>query len=696
MTKHIHFTKLSARGSTLALALALFACGSADDVGFDVDDGPLSESDGEPTSDVQAATATPAADFDLARAPSGVHAPVKTAALPLVARTRSTREGLDPATRAELTKVGRIEHTFSDGRVIEIINSERGNFGTGDAIMGKLPELPDFIEGMEFGTRSLTTDDDDDRWPNNVIPFEFHSSVSSSEQATIRSFIADWNRDSPIIRFRDAVGDEDRVEFVKEELGPNTCGRSLVGYSWSWDGAQDLEIDPDCFDPHTVLHEMGHAAGLHHEHQRCGRNGFVTVTSNAPSGDYGELCGDSRNSGDYDYGSIMHYFTPEPFLTTRAVPTGPFAGLPATAGRSTRLSQNDVNGLHELYFKKVFSTTSGYAFAWAQQTTGTFDTFTNWSANSAASTGPRATVRRLSTGKYRVDFPKVGQEVGGNVQVTAYGNDANRCKVESWISSGETLQVTVRCNTPSGALADGRFVATYQRLPSPTAAKGGYLYSNRINAEGAYTPDPWYQWNSAGQRNRVTRTDVGRYNVEFPGVSINGGTVRLTAFGPNSDYCTIDGWGSSSVGVSCFATNGTAKDSAFSIDFTDSAFTGTYGYAWANEPSTARYVPAGSWQKVEILGVPGAAVSPVVINRSSVGNYLVEIPGVAPFSSAVTVSAYGSNNNCKVASWNAGASVGPNLADRRENVNVLCFNASGAPADSFFAMTYMTNEVVIP
>lgn len=709
-------TRSVAQSCALALSVGMLACGSAGDVtpplsgqaGATADAEPVTADDVHDAQGAQDAqdeatansTATPPADFDAPRPVSGSQMPAKRALGPLVARTSSTSQGLTPEARAQLLKVGRIEHRFSNGRVVQFVNSDAGNFGTGDLLLGKTEGLPAFIEGVEFQTRSLTTDDDDDLWPNNVVPFEIDSAITGSNRTAITDAVALWNQDSPIVRWRPASGSEDRVRFVKVQTD-EYCGRSPVGKSFSWWGPQEIEIDADCFQPGIVVHEMGHATGLHHEQQRCGRNAFVsihnsTVTGESPRGtDYDELCGDSRNSGDYDYGSIMHY-GPNEFLSTVGFPIGSFLGLQANAGQRVRLSQNDVNGINELYFKKVFSTTSASAFAWAQQSSGSFEAASGWAMNSAVSTGSRAVITRLSTGRYRVDYPKVGKEIGGNVQVTAYGSDPNRCKVESWLSSGETLQVTVRCSTPAGALADGLFTTSYKRLPSPTGVKGGYLYSNRIDAAGAYTPDPWYQWNSAGKTNRVIRRDVGRYDVDFPGVSISGGTVRLTAFGPNNDYCTIGAWSSSRVQVNCFAPNGAAKDSAFSVAFTDGAFTGSYGYAWANAPTTARYAPSSSYQKAQIVGLSTPVAASVMVNRNGTGDYLVEIPGVAPFASNVSVSAYASNNSCKVAGWGAGASVGPNLTDRRENVSVRCFNASGAPADSLFAITYMTNELVIP
>lgn len=60
----------------------------------------------------------------------------------------------------------------------------------------------------------------------------------------------------------------------------------------------------------TLTHEMGHILGLSHEHQRPGRDSFITFRSNfadAGSGDYKIITTLNPVNNDYDYGSIMHY-----------------------------------------------------------------------------------------------------------------------------------------------------------------------------------------------------------------------------------------------------------------------------------------------------------------------------------------------------------------------------------------------------
>ena len=46
---------------------------------------------------------------------------------------------------------------------------------------------------------------------------------------------------------------------------------------------------------------------------------------------------------------------------------------------------------------------------------------------------------------------------GGHVQVTAYGNNPNYCKVNSWFTGGADFSASVSCWNPAGARVDSLF-----------------------------------------------------------------------------------------------------------------------------------------------------------------------------------------------------------------------------------------------
>ncbi len=335
------------------------------------------------------------------------------------------------------------------------------------------------------------------------------------------------------------------------------------------------------------------------------------------------------------------------------------------------------------------------AFVWTQQTTGTFTASDAFSYNSS---GAANTVTNLSTGRYRVDLPNLGGEKGGNAQVTAYGGSSNRCKVENWTSSGTTLQVFVSCFTAGGALTNSQFTASYAGRLFVPGSEGGYVWADQPNI-ASYTPDIFYQWNSAGRGVTIRRTMPGQYVVRFPKQGSFGGTAEVTAYGTGSEYCKVAGWGAvgedQQVSVNCFNTFGAAADSRFTLAFSSMSPQNTpaYSYAWANNPSaTTTYTPDTFYQRGFIAG-RGNVPTPITISRFGVGRYSVNFPEMAfgggSFGkSNVKVTGYGSDStNCSVGGWSSSAN--------GASATVSCFTASGAPVDALYTITYSTTQSVL-
>lgn len=110
-------------------------------------------------------------------------------------------------------------------------------------------------------------------------------------------------------------------------------------------------------------------------------------------------------------------------------------------------------------------------YVWANQASPTLNVAYSPSAPYSYNAVGKAAanlVTRTAVGTYTVTckgvgggalFPGSGSwGAGGHVQVTAYGiEDADYCKVGSWVTGGADFSATVKCFNSAGAASDHRF-----------------------------------------------------------------------------------------------------------------------------------------------------------------------------------------------------------------------------------------------
>lgn len=330
-----------------------------------------------------------------------------------------------------------------------------------------------------------------------------------------------------------------------------------------------------------------------------------------------------------------------------------------------------------------------YGWVWADKLTGDYDPSTLYSFNSAEGTNR---IEHQGEGRYRVELPELGGD-GGNVQVTAYGNDATRCKVESW---GKTLEgamsVLVRCHTAQGTAKNSQFVASYFR-PSAND-QGAFVWASK-ETTASYSASATYSWNSEGGTNTVEREGIGLYSVYLPGQSTEG-NAAVTAYGSGAEHCKVRSWTSSSGGVrvrvACFAATGSAVDTKFSLSYATRvpAPFNWGGYAWANDSTSSDYVPELYYSDTSAYGLAGIGdwESHPRAGRKATGTYFVYYPYLRSVESMSHATAYGSGSEyCKLKNWAND--------DGGTLVDVLCFDAAGAPVNSRFVQRYMYSGVQV-
>ncbi len=163
------------------------------------------------------------------------------------------------------------------------------------------------------------------------------------------------------------------------------------------------------------------------------------------------------------------------------------------------------------------------------------------------------------------------------------------------------------------------------------------------------------------------RFSAGTYNVSFPNSNIGTGWAALvTAYGNNTNFCSVSAWAGGNVAVTCYTAAGVLADSPFSIWAVASLNDQNIGYIVADQPTNPAYVPAQQ----------SAGAGSDFIVRQGTGLYQVTSFENGPGNVQVTAST-GGGRSC--------ALIGP-IPTEQVIVNVLCVNPAGAPSDSTFVL----------
>lgn len=214
----------------------------------------------------------------------------------------------------------------------------------GDILLGEVDS--DGTLKNRFQARGVGIRNAFNRWPDGIVVYESPTSNTQLQRDNIAIAIEHWEENTRMSFVERTPANQDQYPHYIKFQDTQSCA-SHVGMIG--EPAQPIYLSDAC-SVGSVIHEIGHAIGLFHEHTHPNRDSFVQINwdeiVNGKDINFKMQTANADSYSAYDYGSIMHYG--ETFFSKSGEPTI-IVSDGIEIGQREALSTLDITAVNNMY-----------------------------------------------------------------------------------------------------------------------------------------------------------------------------------------------------------------------------------------------------------------------------------------------------------------------------------------------------------